>query len=144
MAIKEIMTMVLQLITGLAIITGGVGFIVRWCFKTSQRISKIEDKIDALPLEIDANMIKLLLPFSVSTLNLQNNPLSPEDIARMKILMNKLQSNTITINETEDLNRFLEVEKIEAEQKNNTNLLLAISIALAAIALVVAVSKKSK
>ncbi len=115
---------------------------MRWCFGISNRVSKIEYKIDNLPIEIEAKMIKLLLPFSVSTLNLQNNPLPIEDIVRMKVLMNKLQLNTITISETEDLKRFLEVEKIEAEQKNNSNLLLAISIALAAIALVVAISKK--
>ena len=142
MKINEIITMIVEIVIGLGVIIGAITYIIKWCFSISNRVSKIEDKIDALPIEIEAKMIKLLLPFSVSTLNLQNNPLPPSDIERMKRLMNKLQLNTITIEESEDLKKLLEVEKEEAEQKNNANLLLAIGIAFAAIAIIFAASKK--
>ena len=144
METKELITMALQILVGLSIITGCIVFIVKWCFDISKRVYKIEDKIDGLPIEIESKMIKLLLPFSVSTLNMQNNPLSPDEIVRMNKLMIKLQSSIITIEEAEDLKKLLAVEKEEAENKNNANLLLAIGIALAAISLIIAISGKQK
>ena len=50
--------------------------------------------------------------------------------------MTKLQNNTITVDESEILRGYLEIERSEAERNNNSNLILAIGIALAAIALI--------
>lgn len=134
--------MVVQILVGLSILSAAIVFVVRWCFNIMKRITKIELKIDGLPAKIEGGLIKQLLPFATSVINTQNNPLSQDDIEKMRRLMVKLQNNTITEAESITLKGFLEIEKEEAEKKNNANLLLAIGIALAAIALLFTISKK--
>jgi hypothetical protein len=144
METKEIVSMVVQVLIGLGVIIGAVVFIVRWCFDITKRVSKIEDKIDNLPLEIERRILRQFLPFASSIIDLQSNPLSAEDLAKIKRLMKKLQNETITLSESQTLKNLLEIEQEEAELKNNSNLLLAIGIALAAIALAVAIFDKKK
>ena len=144
METKEIITMIVEILVGLSILVGAIVFIVRWCVSITNRVSKIEDKIDNLPSEIENRIIKQFLPFAISVIDSQNNPLPKEDIERMRRLMRKLQDNSITQEETKILKGLLEIEKEEAEQKNNANLILAIGIALAAIGLMVAAFSKKK
>jgi hypothetical protein len=141
---NEIISMIAQILIGLGVIIGAIVFILRWCFNVNKSISKIETKLDALPLKIEGGIIKQLLPFATSVINVQNNPLPQEDIETMRRLMNKLQNSTITQQESVILKNFLEIEKEEAEKKNNSNLLLAIGIALSAIALLFAISSNEK
>lgn len=149
MEAKEVITMIVQILIGLGVIVGALVFILRWCNKVMLRITKIEHKIDTielqikdLPIKIEGRIIKQFLPFAANVINSQNNPLSPEEIEEMRRLMKKLQENTITVSESDILKRLLEIEREEAERKNNSNLLLAITIALSAIALVIALSQK--
>ena len=144
MATNEIVTMTAEIIASIAIIIGAVAFIVKWCFNVNKSISKIETELNTLPSRIEGGIIKQLLPFATSVINVQNNPLPQEDIETMRRLMGKLQNSNITQQESVILKNLLEIEKEEAVKKNNSNLLLAIGIALAAIALLFAISSNEK
>ncbi len=142
MEITEIITMIVQILIGLGMLIGGIAFILKWTFKIDKRLIIIEQKFDELekniknlPSAIENSILKQLLPFATIILNTQNNPLSQEELERMKRLMIKLQNDTITVGESEILKSLLEIEKEEAEKKNNANLLLAVTIALGVIAL---------
>ena len=142
MEIQNLITIIAGTLAITAIITGAIVFIVRWCFKVERRLSTLELKIDNLPMEIERRILKQFLPYASSIIDLQNNPLSQEDLERMKRLMKKLQNDTITVTESEILRDLLEIEKEEAEKKQNANLILAIGIALAAIAFLAFDKKK--
>lgn len=130
------LSIIVQIIVALSILSGGLFFILKWCFSVEKRITRIEYKIDNLPGKIQGTIISQLLPFASNIINQQTNPLTNEQIQRMRRLMKKLEDNSIKPDEATELKEYLEIEKEEAEQKNNSNLLLAIGIALAAIAII--------
>ncbi len=126
----DTMTAFLTIMITIAIVTFGFGV---WFYKINMRMDKIEK--NQTPLVV-------LHKKEILTWYLENGILpNPGMTPRKKYLLDKIQDNTVSYDELQELSRMLDIEQKEAEQKNDTNTLLAI---LALIALVYALSKMAK
>lgn len=141
MEIKELITIILEVLIGLSVLIGGIAFILKWCFSVDKRLILVEQKIDDLPDKISGSILNGMLPSAVNIISSENNPLSAEEIKLRNRLLKKLQSHTITKEEAIRLKELLEIESEEAEEKSKWNLLLAIGIALAAIGIILSITK---
>jgi len=130
----------------LAILIGGISFIVRTFMKLIINVEVLKEKINTLDKsikEISQKLNKMMefnmfwihenLPSASKIIESKNNPLTKEEIELRNRLLRKLQNKTITKEEALKLKEIIEKEKIEAEKKNDTSLLWAIGIVLGAI-----------
>ena len=123
--------MELGVLIALATIAFGGGI---WFHKIGTRLSSLDDKLTPLIILHKEELIKYYLERGI----LPNPGMSP----RKRYLIDKLEANTISIIESQELSRALKSEEREARAVENNDALVAILGLIALVAVLAALSKK--
>lgn len=128
---KEVNDMDLGIMIALGVVAFGFGV---WFLRIGNRLDKLDKSLIPLILLHKRELIDYYLEKGI----LPNPGMTP----RKQYLMERLQSNTISVAEYHELLGLLNREKNEAQRTNNTDALVAILGLIALIAILASLSKR--